>query len=480
MKANLFKKAIYLMAVIGLISLSASSAFSQQVKKKIVRVIEVDDKGERVLKEYNVTNDAAKFDSIKHDVRKKIQVERIKMDSLEHIMMISLPNHSSFPPVPDVPDFDFGADMPGVSYFDSDSEFEFFSPESLGNSAKVYYSEKNFDKSVDLSKILEDLESGKFDPQKWNMKEVDKDQIKDFKAKGKGEVIVFGNRTIAPPHIRNFSSHPYRKVVKVRGNRDEARGERNGHRMIYITKDSLDKKNLETYTVESSGDSEGDLYEKVTIISPDGDEKEKIFWQGDGSGPKRIKGHRMVIYSNDSIEGSNDKDKMKWYTVESSDETDEPNLEKVIVVTSDGNKHNITMNMRSDGKNEKKRIFLVNNGKTIDFVFTEPSDDEMKELEKSDLTKEDKTKRLSPESLMLVPTKETDKYTIQFNEKEKGSVKFIITNDKGKAIKTDLFEHAKGKTEKEVEIKDLKAGVYFIQAQLNGKTTTSKLEIKRD
>ena len=461
------------MAVAGLISLSANNAFSQQVKKKIVRVIEVDDKGEKVVKEYNLSNDAAKFDSITHDVRKKIQVEQIKMDSLERILMKNLPNNSEFiliPPVPpmhdmsDFPDFNYGFDMPEAPFFGSDDNFEMFNQDSTGNSAKIYYSEKSFDKSGDLDKILEDLESGKFDPQKWNMKEVEKDKIKDFKTKGKGEVIVFEHRTIVPPHIRHFYGNPHR-IERYRRDRDEAREDGNEHRMIYINGDSLNMKDFETYTIESTVGSDGEGCEKIVVMSPD------------DSGHKRIKGHRMVVYSTDSID---DKGKMKTFTIKSTDDSDEPNGEKTIVVTTDGNKSNVSFKDNDEGNKEKKMIVIVNDNKTTKFEFTKPSADDFKMLEKSELMKEDKAKLLSDESLMLIPKKEKDKYSINFQEKETGKVKVIIADDKGKAIKTVDFDYTKGKTEKEVEIKDLKSGVYFIQAQLNGKTTTSKLEIKID
>ena len=463
MKINLvFKKAIYLIAVVGLISLSANSSFSQQVKKKLVRVIEVDDKGERVVKEYNVSNDAAKFDSITHDVCKKIKVEQNKMDSLQHILMRSLPNRSEFPLMPDMPelpDLNFGFDMPEAPFFGSDHDFDFFTPDSVSNSAKIYYSEKNFDKSENLDKILQDLENGTFDPKKWDMKEVEKDKIKDFKTKGKGEVIVFGNRAIAPPHIRYFHGNT------GRGARVDMRRGKKGHQMIYFDADSLDKKNFETYFIESSGDSDGELCEKIRIMSPD------------DSGHKRIKGHRMVIYSNDSIDN---KGKMETFTINSSDDSDDPNCEKVIVVTSDGMKRNISMNVKNDGKKEKEMVFYVENGKSKKIEFSKPSIDDIKTLEKSDLIKEDKTKLISARSLTLIPQKEKDKFTINFEEKETGKVKIIITNDKGKIIQSVYFEHAGGNSSKEIELKDLKSGTYFIQAQLNGKTATRKLEITID
>jgi hypothetical protein len=406
------------MAVVGLIGLSANSAFSQQVKKKIVRVIEIDDNGERVVKEFNVSNDAAKFDSISRDVRKKIKVERIKMDSLEHILMIALPKHSEFPTMPDMPDmpdFDVDFDMPEASFFGSDSDFENFAPGSNGGSAKIFYSEKNFDKSGDLDKILEDLEKGTFDPQKWNMKEVEKDKIKDFKTKGKGEVIILGNRTVASPRIRHFYGNLHRDCERL-NDRGDARISRNGR--------------------------------------------------------------RMVIYSTDSI--IDDDDRMNTFTIESSDDSDEARCEKVVVIKSEGKDKNISWNVNDDGKKNVKTVVIVNDNKTQKLDFTSLSVDERKMLENSDLMQEDETKLLSPESLILIPKKEKDKYSINFQEKETGKVKVIIADAKGKAIKTEEFDHAKGKTETEIELKDLKSGVYFIQAQLNGKTITSKMEIRID
>lgn len=455
--------------MIGLVGFSANSAFSQQVKKKIVRVIEDDGKGEKVVKEYDITNNKQKFDSITRDVHKKMKIEQKKIDSLEQVLMISLPNHLE---IPDMPDFNF--DMPEAPFFGSDNDFEIFAPEPAEGSTKIYYSEKNLDKSGNLDKILEDLEKGTFDPQKWNMKEVEKDKIKDFKTNGKGEVIVFGNRSITPPNIQYFRGNPHRNGT--RAHVEMRRGGR-GNRMIYINGDSLNNKDFETYTFESSDDSDGDACEKTIIISPDGKRTEKTFWGGDDDGHKNMKGHRMVIYSNDSV---NENGKMKTFTVESTNDSNDADGKKVIVVTSDGKKGNVSFNVNDDSSKDKRMIVIVNDDKTTKFEFTKPSVDDFKMLEKSDLMKEDKTKLLSPESLMLIPKKEKDKYGINFQSKEFGKVKVIIADNNGKSILSEEFDYTKGKLEKEVEIKDLKSGVYFIQAQLNGKTTTSKLEIKID
>jgi hypothetical protein len=472
MKTNvLFNKALYLMVVIAIIGLNVNTAFSQE-KKKLVRVIEIDDKGgEHVVKEINLTNNAAKMDSITRNVTKKIQIEQIKLDSLRHLLMMNMPKHLEFPPMPglpEMPEFDFGFNAPEPTFLGSDFEtdFDMFIPDSESNSSKIYYSEKNFDKNANLDKILEDLEKGTFDPQKWNMKEVDKDKLKDFKTNGKGEVIVIGNRSSASPNIRYFSGNPHRKIIRMR--RDGAREGQSGHRMIYFNTDSLSDKNTETYTIESSGDSDNDLSQKFTIIAPE------------TYGNKRIRGNHMIIYSSDSLKDSNDKSKMKTFTIKATSDSDEPNCEKVIVVTSDGKNSHVMRKPDSDGKKEKKMIVMVNDNKTTKFSFTNPSDDEMKMLEKSSIAKEDKTKLLSAEALMFLPKEEKDKYTIRFQEKETGKVKVIIADEKGKSIKTEEFDHSNGKTEKEVEIKDLKSGTYFIQAQLNGKTVTTKLEIKID
>lgn len=463
MKANsLFNKAIYLLAVISLISLSANSAFSQQAKKKIVRVIESDDKGEHVVKEYNVTNDAAKFDSITHDINKKMKVEQFKMDSLAHILMKNMPPRPEFPPMPEFPDMsdlDIGIDMPEAPFFDPDNDFEFFINDSIVNSPKIYYSEKNLDNSGDLTKILEDLEKGTFDPQKWNMKEVEKDKLKDFKTKGKGEVLVFENPVTVNPRINHFYRSPRRNVVRIR----EPRGDRNRHRMIYMNDDSLKNKNFETFTIESSGNADKDLCEKLMILSSDGGNT--ISMNGD-----------QIIYSTDSTKGSGEK--VKTFTIKSDVDSDEPNCKKVIVISSDGKKSNVKVETDGEKVNEKRMIVMVSGDKATKIEFTRPTVGEMKMLEKSDLVKEDKAKLLSNESLMFLPQKEKDKYKISFKEKESGKVKFVITDEKGKAIKTEEFDHSKGKTEKEVEVKDLKTGTYFIQAQLNGKTTTSKMQIK--
>jgi hypothetical protein len=184
--------------------------------------------------------------------------------------------------------------------------------------------------------------------------------------------------------------------------------------------------------------------------------------------------HRMIYFNSDSL----DKANSKYYTIESSDDFDGPNCEKVVIVRSDGKRNSASRSFSSEGKKNVRKIVVVNDNKTTKLEFTKPSVDEMKMLEKSDLMKEDNAKLLSPESLMLFPKEEKDKYTIRFQEKEAGKVKFVFADNKGKAIKTEEFDCSNGKTEKDIELKDLKSGVYFIQAQLNGKTTTVKMELK--
>lgn len=385
------------MALAGLISLNTNFAFSQQVKKKIVRVIEVDGNGERVVKEFDVSNNTAKFDSIAHDVHKKMKIEQMKLDSLEHILRNRTLKHFSFPIIPDfppMPDFEF--DVPEIPSFgfNDNRNFEFFTPDSTDSSTKIYYSEKSIDNSENLAKILEDLEKGTFDPQKWDMKEVEKNKIKDFKTKGKGEVIILDNHSMAPQHFEYFHGNPYMDAARARA--DMRRGR---NRMIYFNDDSLNKKDFGSYSI-------------------------RLF-----------------------------------------DDFDEPNCDNVYSISS-------------SGKKNSRKIVLINDDKITKIIYSKPSDDEMKMLEKAGLAKEDMAKLLSPESLILLPKEGKDKYTVRFREKETGKVKVIITDDKGKALNSVEFEHSKGRTEKEIELKDLKPGTYFIQAQLNGKTTTSKLVLK--
>ncbi|RPH33859.1 MAG: T9SS C-terminal target domain-containing protein [Bacteroidales bacterium] len=467
--SSLFNKTFYRLAVIGLLSLSINSLYSQQVKKKIVRVIEVDDKGERVVKEYNVSNDAAKFDSITRDVHKKMQIERIKMDSLEKVLMINIPENIECPPMPEMPDMpDFDIDVPDAPFFDFNinHDFDFFVPDSESSSDKVYYSERSLDKSGDLDKMLKDLENGTFDPAKYNMKEVEKDKIKDFRTKGKGEVIVLGNRSMSPRHIRQHSYSPYRKATR---NHIEARIGKKGHRMIYIKGDSLNKKDIEGYTIMSSGDLNEEDFDRIIM-------RNNADWDGKHS----ISGHHMAFYSFDSDKDSIEKSMSKTYFIDSYDDNDEPNFEKVIVGRDGSKSKSLLWKVKEGEKNEKRSIIIANDNSITKYDYLKPNAEEFDMLEKSGFLKVDKAKLLADESLILIPPKDKDRYIIKFKESESGKVKVIIANENGKTIKTEEFEHSKGKTEKEIEIKDFTSGIYFIQAQLNGKTTTSKLEIKID
>lgn len=463
MKAKrLLNKSFFLLTVLGLIGLSASSVFSQQVKKKIVRVVEIDDKGERVVKEFNVTNDAAKYDSITRDIRSKIKIEKSKMDSLKHALMISFPSHPEFPQMPempDIPDFDFHIEAPDAPFFEfgNDGNFDFFTPDLEGSSAKIYYSEKNLDKGDNLDKILEDLENGTFDPQKWNMKELEKDKIKDFKTNGKGEVIVFNNQLNPPHRIKWCNPNPHKNAPR---NHIEARMLRNGHHMIYVDADSI-KKNFETYTF-SSGDSDEVGWSMIDM-------------KRNGEDKHHGNGHHIEFYNFDSDKDSTEDVFPKSFTFESSDDFDGPNSERLIVVGPDDNKSKKAWIPYEGG--ERRTIITTNNDNITKFDYLKPSAEELSMLEKSGFLKPDGSKLLNSESIILIPRKEQGKYNLLFKEEELGKVKVLVANDKGSVIKTEEFEHSKVKTEKEVEIKDLKSGVYFIQAQMNGKTTTSKLKI---
>lgn len=409
MKTNrLFNKAILALAIIGLVGFSTSKIYAQQVKKKIVRVIEDDGKGEKVVKEYDITNDRQKFDSITRDVHKKMQIERIKMDSLREIIAHNMPHPIEFPPIPDVPEppfFDLGFDDHTGDFFEGDDDFDFnFElPDFELQSPKVFYSEKSLDKSGDLDKMLQDLENGTFDPSKYDMKEVEKDKIKDFKSNGKGNVIILGDHKVVVPYF-NQSGREYER--QARKMRHMGRGN-----SFYFNTDSLN----------------------------------------DG--------------------------KIKSFSFESSDDND-PDNEHVMIIRSNGKHGNFSFD---ESKSKQKRMIVIANDNGVTkFSFTNPSSDETKMLEKAGLAKVDESKLLPSESLLLVPQEEKNMYKITFRADESGKAKVILTDDKGKTIKTEEFDYLKGKFEKDIEIKDLNSGVYFIQAQLNNKTTTSKLKVTKE
>lgn len=405
----LLNKAILGLAIIGLVGFCANSSYAQQVKKKVIRVIEDDGKGEKVVKEYDITNNRQKFDSITRDVRKKMEIERIKMDSLREIMERNMPRTIGFPPIPDVPEppfFDLGFDDHTGGFFDGDNDFDFdFAlPEFEAQGPKVFYSEKNLDKSGDLDKMLQDLENGTFDPAKYNMKEVEKDKLKDFKTSGKGNVIILGdNPVVVHPRIARPSRDFNRQIRKMRHS--------NRGNMFYFNSDSL---NDNTFSITSSDeDSNGD---NVVIIK------------------------------------SNGKNKRFKYSLNDDDSF----------------------------SNEKRMVVIANDNGMTKFLFTKLTSDDLKKFEKSDLAKVDESKLLPTESVIMIPLEDKDKYKISFKAEESGKVKVVLADENGKQLQSESFDYSKGKFEKEIEIKDLKSGVYYLQAQLNNKTTTSKLKVTKE
>lgn len=399
----------YLLMAIAVIGVTTNTSFAQS-KKKLVRIIEIDDKGEHVVKEINISGDKhiiledidnARIDSITKSMQFKIEAERNKMDSLCYAIKVIAPNRI---PIPPMPDFDMDEAMWIIPDFPQD--FDIFLSDSVVNDMKMYYNEKGFGKSDDLSKMLEDLENGTFDPSKWNMKEVEKDKIKDFKTNGKGDVIIFGDNNSKRNHFYGFSKHSD-KLKK------EFEKQRKAIQLAYVISDSLGGDKEKEYTIQSTISSDGDNQNKVIILSPNSKKGKRVFINKDGDNEKTV---------------------------------------KVFVTVND---------------NGKTKIELTN-----------PSNDDYKTLQKAGLAKEDKTKLLSPESLTFISGKDENKYTIGFNSDEKGKVKITIVDKEGKTIFTDELDNSKGSTEKEVEIKDLKTGDYFIQAQQNGKTVIMKMEIE--
>jgi len=406
---TLLKKMTYLFMVFAVIGITTNNTLAQN-KKKIVRIIEIDDKGEHVVKEINLSGDKhiiledidnARIDSLTKSLQIKIEAERNKMDSLCYAIKVIAPSHI---PIPPMPDFDMDEAMWVTPDFPND--FDIFLSDSAVNGMKMYYNEKGFGKNDDLNKMLEDLENGNFDPSKWNMKEVEKDKIKDFKTNGKGDVIIFGDNSSKRNHYYGFSRHSdkFRKQFEK---------QRKAYQMAYVISDSLDNDKEKEYTLQSTINSDGDNQNNVIIMSPNSKKGKRIYINNDGDNEKTV---------------------------------------KVFVTIND---------------NGKTKIELTN-----------LSNDDYKTLQKAGLAKEDKTKRLSPESISFISGKDKDKYTIGFNGEERGKVKITIVDKEGKTIFSDELDNANGSTEKEVEIKDLKTGDYLIQAQQNGKTVTMKMEIE--
>lgn len=408
---KLFKNAILTLIIIGLVGVVSNDSFAQQVKKKIIRVIESDGKGEKVVKEYDITSNRQKYDSITREVREKIEIERIKMDSLHEIIRHRIPRNIEIPPIPDVPEppfFDLGMDDCTDHFFDwsadDENDFEFFSPNFEPLGPKVFYSEKGFEKSGDLDKMLQDLESGTFDPAKYSMKEVEEDKVKDFKSDGKGNIIIIGDQ--------HKLIHPWAKVEKRELEKQLRKIKHPGKgNMFYYNLGSLDNDNKNTIIIKS--------------------------------------------FNNDS------------------------DNEHYAILNSNGKHGRVHFDFNEDGS-DAKRTIVITNDTGVKFSFTNPSSDEIKNFEKNGLAKVDESNLLSSTSLLLYPTKEKDEYVMMFRARESGKVKVVLVNDKGKTIKNEEFDYSKGKFEKDFEIKDLNPGVYFIQAQLNNKTTTSKLTVTKD
>ncbi len=428
---KLFKKALFGLFIVGLISIYSNDSFAQQVKKKVIRIIENDGKGEKIVKEYDITNNKQKYDSISREVRKKMKIERIKLDSLRDIIAHSMPHTIELPPIPDIPELpfiDLGFDDCTISHldFNNDSDddlnffdhgfesigdedynsFNFFVPSDETSRPKIFYREKEFENTGDLDKMLKDLEDGSFDPSKYSMKEIEKDKIKDFKTGGKGNVIVLKN---SPKVFHSRSVRPKREFER---------------------------------------------------------QYRKFNHSGTGN---------WFYFNSDSLK--NDKD--SYFSIVTSDDNGSDN-ENVVIIKSKGKHGDYKYDIEESKSKQKRMIVIANDNGVTKFSFTNPSSEELKMIEKTGFAKVDETKLLPPESLFLIPQDVKDKFKITFKAGESGKVKVVLSDEKGKLLKTETFDYTKGKFEKEVEIKELNSGVYYIQAQLNNKTTTSKLKVTKE
>ena len=397
-----FNYVLFILALAVFFGLGTNNLNAQHSKRKIVRIVEVDDKGERVIKEYDASKDEAKYDSVIRDISEKMKIERFKMDSLQKTLWQQIPQFTEGLPMPEVPELDLNFDFPiapnapDAFFLEPDKDFSLITPFSEDGQSKIYYSEKGIDNGDKLNNILEELEDGTFDPKKWDIKEIEKDKLKDFKANGKGDIIIYDGNKMSIPQLRYFNVKPYKKHSIILRNRPHGNNENHNY-----------------------------------------------------------------FFDSDSTE--NEKGESNWEVVE--------------VVTSDGTRQKVSIEAGLDSEKEMKKIYFIDNGKATKLKFEKPSVEELNMLTKAGIKDADKTKKLDFESFELIPKKERGVFSFNLQDDEPGKAKYTITDDKGNTIKSEEFEHAKGWTKKEIVLKDLKSGQYFIQVQLNSKSIIMRMDL---
>ncbi len=465
-------KTILLLGIATLMFLVANQASGQE-KKKIIRIIEVDDKGEKVVKEIAIP-----------EVDKKIRIvsdgKSFSIDSLDKVIKIRmndvLPWNDSLLHLwvsSDVNDFDF--DFPVQFDLLSGSHFMLFGDDSLDKSTRMYYREKNFNDRKDLDKVLEEVENGTFDPRKWEMKEVDKDKMKDLKGKGNFLVLagkdkeIHGSKGFAFVTARSDGNGKEMQVIVERGKQK-----------IRLESDTASSKGkFKTYTFTTTGDCDKDT-EQMVWVSPDD--------KGKGNARVKIKtiegkGKHGIVYitSDEECDSTAEGKEMTW-TVEA--EGDGEDVEKVIVIGGDGSeKHQKIKVKKGDGAEGKKDVMVTvvadDKGKT-EVQFTDPNAEEMKMLVKNGFKKPDEKSKVDGLGFMISKKEGKEKYKLILRSDESGKVKLTLTDEKGKTLSKEEFEHKKGKTEHELEYNEFKTGIYFLQAQLNGKAIAKKIQIEKE
>lgn len=474
---TVFIQAIILLVLTALLFLIVNPASSQE-KKKIIRVIEVDKNGEKVIKEINVPDDEyiniitdfvnVNTDSITKSIKIQMKDTHCKMDSLANLMVGIDPGFYIC-----AHDFDFDFDFDFGIPVDIDSlskgHLPMFFQDSTGKPLKIYFREKEFKDGKELDKILEDLENDIFDPKKWDMQELEKDKINDPKWKGNGHILIIGDEKGL--HKRKGFCY-----VTTSDNGDKMIRTAKGKGIMYIKadEDSTKKERLLTYTIKVDDGDDEDINEVYVIT--DSTLKGKKFHL---TTIERKGKHGVVYVTKGEKSDSIDVGKEITWTVESTD-NGKGGKEVYLISSDDDSPNQKVMVKRIKGLKGEKDITVSvtadDKGK-VEVRLSTPTEEELKMLTKNGFIRQDEKKLLENTSLLIVAKPGEEKYSFNLRGEETGKVKILISDEKGKNIKTEEFDHKKGKTEHEVEMKGLKTGRYFIQVQLNGKMLTKKMEL---
>ena len=236
------------------------------------------------------------------------------------------------------------------------------------------------------------------------------------------------------------------------------------HMIIKTHMDDLDCKDIDKHIMKFDGDSDSHFI----FVGDDGD----IQVNGDGSkmvykiktmgtdGVEVVRDtiiedgeHKIIIKTNVSSEGNEEKTVTVFTTTETGDPDIEKSITKEITVEVDGD----NVNIWTTEEGESFQIVT----KSITLELLDPEKKELKDLKKAGI--DTKKSELNVENLKFSPNPSDGKFNLSFTLEEKKEVTINIYDINGNVVYTETIKDFQGTYNKEIDISDEGTGAFFLQ-----------------